>query len=92
LITRLARQQGETVDFATSNVRGASITLYLAGAKVAETYAIGPLGGVAFNLTVLSYDGSLDMGLNIDAAAVTDPALLTRCLRAAFADLNTAGS
>jgi diacylglycerol O-acyltransferase / wax synthase len=87
LLTRLARQQGETVDFATSNVRGSPIALYLAGAKVLQTYPIGPLGGVAFNLTVLSYDGSLDMGLNIDAAAVSEPALLARCLRAAFAEL-----
>ena len=34
---------------------------------------MGPLAGVAFNLTLLSYNGSLDMGLNIDAAAVAEP-------------------
>jgi diacylglycerol O-acyltransferase / wax synthase len=79
------------VDFATSNVRGAPIALYLAGAKVLQTYPIGPLGGVAFNLTVLSYDGSLDMGVNIDAAAVSDAALLMRCLRDAFTKLHRCG-
>jgi hypothetical protein len=31
-------------------------------------------------LTLLSYHGNLDMGLNIDSAAIDDPALLKRCL------------
>ena len=34
LITRLARQQAQTVDFATSNVRGAPVPLYVAGAEI----------------------------------------------------------
>jgi diacylglycerol O-acyltransferase / wax synthase len=87
MITRLAKQQAQTVDFATSNVRGAPIPLYLAGAELLENYPVGPLGGVAFNLTLLSYNHSLDMGVNIDTAAVTDPALLQRCLQGAFKEL-----
>ncbi|MBI5090563.1 MAG: DUF1298 domain-containing protein [Actinobacteria bacterium] len=87
LITRLARQQAQTVDFATSNVRGAPFPLYMAGAKLLENYPVGPLAGVAFNLTLLSYDHSLDMGVNIDRAAVAQPELLRRCLEGAFADL-----
>ena len=43
--------------------------------------------GVAFNLTLLSYNHSLDMGVNIDTDAVEDPALLQRCLQRAFEDL-----
>jgi len=46
---------------------------------------------VAFNLTLLSYNHSLDMGINIDSAAVADPPLLRRCLEAAFDDLIAAG-
>ncbi len=87
LITRLARQQAQTVDFATSNVRGAPVPLYLAGAEVLENYAVGPLAGVAFNLTLLSYNHNLDMGVNIDSAAVTEPEVLRECLEKAFADL-----
>jgi hypothetical protein len=87
LVTRLARTQAQTVDFATSNVRGAPIAMYVAGAKLLENYPVGPLGGVAFNLTLLSYLGSLDMGVNIDTAAVADPALLHTCLAGAFDDL-----
>ena len=66
LVTRLARQQAQTVDFATSNVRGAPVPLYIAGAQLLENYPVGPLAGVAFNLTLLSYNHSLDMGVNID--------------------------
>jgi diacylglycerol O-acyltransferase len=87
VITRLARQQAQTVDFATSNVRGAPVPLFLAGAQLLENYPVGPLLGVAFNLTLLSYNHSLDMGVNIDTEAVTDPELLRRCLERAFKDL-----
>ena len=84
LITRITRQQAQTVDFATSNVRGAPIPLYIAGARLLENYPVGPLLGVAFNLTLLSYDHSLDMGVNVDTAAVTEPELLRDCLVRAF--------
>ena len=80
LLTRMARQQSQTVDFATSNVRGAPMPLFVAGAQLLHNIPVGPLSGVAFNLTLLSYHGNLDMGLNIDSAAIDDPALLKRCL------------
>ena len=77
VVTRLARQQANTVDFATSNVKGSPIEMFVAGAQLLSNYAIGPLSGVAFNLTLLSYLGRLDMGLNTDSAAVSEPALLS---------------
>jgi len=80
VLTRIARVQSQTVDFATSNVRGAGIPLFISGAKVLENYPLGPLGGVAFNLTMLSYNGSLDMGLNVDSEAVAYPVLLKQCI------------
>ncbi|MFK7917639.1 MAG: wax ester/triacylglycerol synthase domain-containing protein [Ilumatobacter sp.] len=79
ILTQLARQQAHTVDLATSNVRGAPMELYVAGAQVLGNYAIGPLGGVACNVTLLSYRGRLDMGINTDPAAVSNASLLTRC-------------
>ncbi len=87
VITRLARQQAQTVDFATSNVKASPVPMYVAGAQLLEHYPVGPLVGVAFNVTLLSYLGSLDMGINIDAAAVTEPALLTRSLERSFKEL-----
>lgn len=87
LITRLARQQSQTIDFATSNVKGSPVPVYLSGAQLLELYPVGPLGGVAFNLTLMSYMGSLDFALNIDTRAVADPELLTRSLERAVAEL-----
>ena len=89
IITRLARAQAETVDFATSNVRGAGVPLYVAGAKLLENYPVGPLGGVAFNVTLMSYMGSLDVGINIDEAAVESPALLRDSLVESFQEMAT---
>jgi WS/DGAT/MGAT family acyltransferase len=89
---RLARQQVETVDFATSNVRGAPFPLYIAGARILASYPIGPTGGTAWNLTLMSYDGMLDMGLNVDARAGDDPAQLRDAIAAEFAALIAAGT
>jgi hypothetical protein len=91
LITRLARQQSNTIDFATSNVKGSPVPVFVAGAQLLEIYPIGPLGGVAFNLTLMSYLGSLDMALNIDTAAVESPELLAACLDRSFKKLIRAG-
>lgn len=87
LITRVARLQSQTVDFATSNVKGTPIPVFVAGSEIVNNFPLGPLGGVAFNLTLLSHVGSLDMGLNMDAGAVTHPEVLRDCLNDAFEDL-----
>jgi WS/DGAT/MGAT family acyltransferase len=92
MLVRFTRQQVETVDFATSNVRGAPFDLFIGGAKIDANYPMGPTGGTAFNLTVLSSGGWLDMGVNIDLAAVEDPVLLRRCLEQAYGELLVAGA
>jgi WS/DGAT/MGAT family acyltransferase len=92
VLVRFARQQVETVDFATSNLRAAPIKLYMAGAEVFATYPMGPLSGTACNLTMMSYDGMLNMGLHTDAGAVTQPELLVALLAEAYADLIAAGA
>jgi hypothetical protein len=87
MLVRLTRNQVETVDFATSNVRGAPFDLFIAGAKIDANYPMGPTAGVAFNLTTLSSGGWLDMGVNIDLAAIDDPELLRASLEDAYAQL-----
>jgi diacylglycerol O-acyltransferase len=87
LLVRLARQQAATVDFATSNLRGAPFDLYIAGAEVLANHPMGPTAGVAFNATVMSYRDRFDVGLNTDAGAVDDPELLARCIADAFDEL-----
>jgi hypothetical protein len=60
-----------------------------AGAKLLENYPVGPLAGVAFNMTLMSYMGSLDVGINIDEAAVESPDLLRESLQQAFGELSS---
>ncbi len=87
VLVRMARSQVETVDFTTSNVRGAPWELYIAGARIDANHPLGPVAGTAFNLTTLSYGGNLDMGLHADAVAVEDPALLRACIEESFEEL-----
>jgi len=92
VVVRIARQQAETVDFTTSNVRAAPFDLYIAGAHLEATYPLGPLAGCAFNATVMSYRGWLNVGLHLDTGLVTEPELLRSHLVEAFAELIAAGS
>jgi len=77
------------VDITTSNVPGPPFPVFMAGSRVEEFYAFGPLAGAAVNITLFSYDGTVHLGVNADRAAVTDHELLTRCLRAAIDDTLT---
>jgi hypothetical protein len=47
--------------------------VWVAGSQVEALYGFGPLGGAAINVTLFSYDGMLDIGVNSDRAAVTEP-------------------
>ena len=87
VLVRTARQQVETVDFTTSNVRGAPFDLFIAGARIEANYPLGPVAGTAFNATVLSVAGSLDIGIHTDAGAVEDPEALRDAIAASFAEL-----
>jgi len=87
MLVAATHSQTRTIDFATSNLRGSPVPLYLAGARIVANYPIGPRTGCALNVTLLSYCDELHMGLNIDPAAVTDVALLMDCLEESFEEL-----
>ena len=91
VVTGAARSQAAKIDFATSNLRGARSTRYLCGSEVLESYAYGPLAGTAFNLTAMSYHGSLHLALFVDPVAVSSPADLRADMEAAFGRLMDAG-
>ena len=76
------------MDFATSNLRGAKVQYFISGAAVTGNHPFGPLAGTAFNLTTMSYNGRLDMGLFVDPVAVEDPGELRDDLEAAYDELN----
>jgi WS/DGAT/MGAT family acyltransferase len=75
------------VDFVASNVPGVPIPVYLAGSKVTGMFVFGPTVGASVNVTLMSYDGTCDIGVNIDTAAVPDPDALLDCLRESFAEI-----
>jgi len=92
VLVRFARQQVETVDFTTSNLRAAPFDLFIGGALIEANYPLGPLAGTAFNLTMMSYRGMLNMGLHIDAGAIDDSELLRDSIRESFDELIAVGS
>ncbi len=91
VVAQVARKAASKMDFATSNLRGAPFQLYLSGAAIESGVTMGPVAGTAFNVTAISGNGALDIGVFIDPAAVEDPADLKACLVEAFSDLLAAG-
>ena len=92
VVTQMARARSSSIDFATSNMRGAPVTTYVAGAEAERMIVMGPVAGTAMNITTLSYNGNLEIGLFIDPVAVEDPAALRDCMEQAYADLFAAAS
>ena len=72
MLVAFTRNQARTIDFAASNLRGSPIPLYLAGARIVASYPFGPRAGTAINVTTLGYADALDIGINVDPAAVED--------------------
>jgi hypothetical protein len=77
----------KAIDFVTSNVPGPPFPVYVAGARVEHMVGFGPLSGAAANLTLFSYDGELQFGVNTDPAAVPDPELFVDCLERGVAEV-----
>lgn len=71
-------------DLQCSNLAGIGRPLYLAGAKVTRIYPMGPRPGVAAMVTMLSYEGTCCVGVNLNPDAITDDAVFTKCLHAGF--------
>jgi WS/DGAT/MGAT family acyltransferase len=71
-----------------SNVPGPPLPLYMAGARMITNYPASIIvHGLALNITVQSYDKSLDFGLMADAAAMPDVRDLADAIAIAFDDL-----
>jgi WS/DGAT/MGAT family acyltransferase len=79
------------VDFVTSNVPGAPIPVFLAGAGVEGFYAFAPPSGAALNVTLVSHCDRCCIGIVTDTAAVADPDVLVDALRAGFDEVTSLG-
>lgn len=78
------------IDVVTSNVPGAPVPIWLAGARVRSQFAFGPPSGSAVNVTLLSHLDECAVAVTSDAAAVPDPERFTACLVEGFDEVRRA--
>jgi WS/DGAT/MGAT family acyltransferase len=71
-LVAMTRAQTRATDFAATNLRGSPLPLYIAGAPMLANYPFGPRAATALNASVLSCCEDLNVGFNIDPAAITD--------------------
>jgi diacylglycerol O-acyltransferase / wax synthase len=70
-----------TWNLVVSNVPGPQIPLYCAGALLEAIYPVSVImDGLGLNITVMSYNGSLDIGIVADRDAMPDVGAMTRWL------------
>ena len=79
------------IDFLASNIPGLPFPVYLAGVRVERLVAFGPTTGTAANFTLMSYDGTCCVGINVDTEAVPDPHVLIECVREGFEEVLSLG-
>jgi diacylglycerol O-acyltransferase / wax synthase len=75
------------LDFAATNVPGAPIPLFFAGARIDKMETFAPTGGASMNVALLTYQDQATVTLNIDPAAVPDPDVLLTSIRAGFEEV-----
>ena len=92
VLTKVMLALGEDNDLQASNVPGVPHETFLAGAKVETVYPFGPLPGCAAMITMLSQAGTCGIGINVDPAAVTDPAAFKECLVEGFEEILALGA
>jgi WS/DGAT/MGAT family acyltransferase len=86
--TKLADRIPQVANLVISNVPGPPVPLYLAGARMLTNYPASiVVHGIALNITVQSYDRSLDFGLMADGAAMPDVRELADALAIALDDV-----
>ncbi len=77
----------KAIDVVTSNVPGPPYPVFASGALVERMIGFGPLSGSALNVTLFSYDGTCQIGVASDRAAVRDPETLVACLEQGIAEV-----
>jgi WS/DGAT/MGAT family acyltransferase len=87
LLVGFTRSQTRTIDFAASNLRGSPVPLYIAGAEILANYGFGPRTGSPLNVTLMSHCDDLNLGCNIDPAAIVDVDGFMRDLQDSYSDL-----
>jgi WS/DGAT/MGAT family acyltransferase len=74
----------KSCDFVATNVPGAPVPVYAAGARVDRLYAFAPPTGAALNVSLISHCDTCCIGVVVDTTAVADPDALVQSLREGF--------
>lgn len=78
-------------DLQASNVPGIPWETFVAGAKVERMYPFGPLPGCAVMATMITHNETACLGLNFDAAAITESELFADCIVDGFNEVLALG-
>ena len=85
---RIAERLPALANVAISNVPGPPVPLYLAGARLRHYYPVSIVThGLAFNITVQSYAGSMEFGLTASDEVVARPDLVAQAMSRALNEL-----
>jgi len=86
--SKIANTMAPLANVTVSNVPGPPFALYIAGARMLTYYPVSiAVHSLALNVTVQSYNGSLDFGLTACRKALPDLPDLARCMQQAHAEL-----
>ena len=78
----------QSLNMTVSNVRGPDVPMYLAGAKAMCFYPVSiPTNGAGLNLTGVSYNKVMWLGMVSCREMVPDPAFFTACMQEAWDEL-----
>jgi len=89
---RLADRFRPVHNLVVSNVPGPQVPLYAGGARVVGIYPLGPvLEGAGMNLSVISYNGSVHIGVVTCRQAVPDPSAIADGVVQAVRELGALG-
>lgn len=84
---QVLRRMLRGTDVQASNVPGSPLPMWLMGHRLLRQYPFGPTTTSALNITLLSYEDQLHLGIAMNAGAISDPDVLCDCLDAGFADV-----
>jgi diacylglycerol O-acyltransferase len=84
VVSRVFGDMLKHVDVDVSNVPGLRHDAFLGGARIEKLWAFAPPTGAALSVTLLSHLDRACIAVSADSAAVDDPDLLRRGLRAGF--------
>jgi WS/DGAT/MGAT family acyltransferase len=85
---RVADKLPQLANLVISNVPGPQVPIYLAGARVLTNFPTSiVVHGLALNITVQSFDGSMDFGLMADGVALPDVKALAQAVDTALDEL-----